>query len=315
VTIEAAPHRPVLLDEVLDALRPSGEGCWVDATVGAGGHAESILERSAPLGRVIGIDRDPAALEISARRLERFGDRFVPVRGRYEDFVELVRGAGAFAVDGVVADLGVSSMQLDDPGRGFSFRADGPLDMRMDPQTGESAADLLAHVSEVELARILAVYGEERRARAIARAIVRRREQAPITRTADLAGIVADALGPGAARFRIHPATRSFQALRIAVNAEIVGIERFVTDAVSMLRRGARIAVIAFHSLEDRAVKLTLRGLANRCVCPPGLPVCGCGRENIVRLVTTKAVRPDADEVRDNPRSRSARLRVAERTG
>lgn len=308
------PHRSVLTEETMRLLRPSPGGVYVDATLGAGGHAEAILERSAPDGIVVGLDRDPAALEIAERRLAPFGARFVAVRARHEELPDAVRGAGFFVVDGVLADLGVSSMQLDDPVRGFSFRHDGPLDMRMDADgDGPTAADLLRELPEAEIRRILRVWGEERHASSIARAVVRRRQTAPLLRTGELAEIALRAYGPEGRRARIHPATRTFQALRIAVNGEIEGLERLAADAVSLLRRGGRLAVISFHSLEDRAIKHALRGLAERCICPPGLPVCGCGRENLVRVLTAKPVEPTRAEVEANPRSRSARLRAAER--
>jgi 16S rRNA (cytosine1402-N4)-methyltransferase len=314
VVTQAPPHRPVMSRQVVEALRPGSCTRLADATLGAGGHAEALLEELPADGRLYGVDRDPSALDLARDRLRRFGDRFVGVHGRYEDFSALLRNEGAFVLDGVVADLGLSSMQLDDPRRGFSFREDGPLDMRMDPgASGPTAADLVAGLPEAELRRILRIWGEERQAGSIARAIVRRRAVRPIERTVDLAGVVERAAGGKARRYRIHPATRTFQALRIAVNGEIEGIEGFVNDAVSILRRGGRIAVISFHSIEDRAVKRALRALANRCVCPPDLPVCGCGLENVLRMVTTKPLRPSAREIEDNPRSRSARLRVAER--
>lgn len=306
-------HRPVLRDEVVHALDPRPDAVLVDATLGLGGHAAALLDRLGPDGRLYGIDRDHAALQVATRRLVPFLDRFVPLHGRYEDLPELIRSAGCFAVDGIVADLGVSSLQLDDPERGFSFRQDGPLDMRMDPSEGRSAAEWLAAVPEIELRRVLHVYGEEKLAGRIARAIVRRRDERPFTTTLDLAELVVGVAGPRARRYRIHPATRTFQAIRIAVNGEIDGLKAFVHDAVSVLRKGGRLAVIAFHSLEDRAIKQAMRGLAHRCTCPPDLPVCACGRENVVRLVGTKPIRPSDEEVRDNPRARSARLRVVER--
>ena len=313
-TLASKPfHRPVLLDQVIEALDPRLDAILVDCTLGAGGHAEGLLERLGPEGRLYGIDRDHAALQVATRRLIGYVDRFVPLHGRHEDLPDLIRGAGAFAVDGIVADLGVSSMQLDDPERGFSFREDGPLDMRMDPTEGPTAADLIATVPELELRRILYVHGEEKLAGPIARAIVQRRNERPFTRTRDLADVVAAKLGPRAFKYRIHPATRTFQAIRIAVNGEIEGLERFVSDAVSVLRKGGRLAVIAFHSLEDRAIKHAMRSLAHRCTCPPALPVCGCGRENVVRLVTSKPIRPSDDEIAGNARARSARLRVVER--
>ncbi len=309
----AMQHRPVLPDAVLRRLAPRPDAVVVDATLGAGGHAEAVLDRLGRDGRLLGIDRDPRAIETARERLARFGDRFVAIRGRYEDLAALLREAGVFAVDGVVADLGVSSMQLDDPARGFSFRLDGPLDMRMDPTSGETAADLLNRLPERELARILKVWGEERMASAIARAVARRRAESPFREARELAELVERVLGPRARRYRIHPATRTFQALRIAVNGEIEGIRGFVTDAASMLRRSGRLVVIAFHSLEDRAVKQAFRELAHRCVCPPSMPVCGCGRENVLRILTPKPDRPSESEVRQNPRARSARLRAAER--
>jgi len=310
---EAGHHRTVMLEEVIDFLRPVPEGVMADATVGGGGHTEALLERLGPAGRVLGIDADPDALDHASNRLARFGDRFVPIHGRHEELPDLLRAAGVFAVDGIVADFGISSLQLDDPERGFSFSVDGPLDMRMHRGAGHTAADLLATASVDELRRIIRSFGEERKAAAIARAIVRRRAEAPLTRTTELAELVVRVIGPAGRRYRIHPATRTFQALRIAVNREIEGIEKFVIDAASMLRRGGRLAVISFHSLEDRAVKHTMKMLASRCVCPPTMPVCGCGKENIVRILTGKPVRPSDEETDLNPRARSAKLRVVER--
>jgi 16S rRNA (cytosine1402-N4)-methyltransferase len=272
-----------------------------------------MLEASAPSGYVYGIDRDPATLFHARRRLAHFGERFVPILGNHRDLSALLRGAGVYAVDGILADLGISSLQLDDPERGFSFLADGPLDMRMDPSRGPTGADLLATLSEAELRRILQVYGEEKLAGRIARALVLRRAKAPLRRTTELAELVGRVAGPQARRYRIHPATRTFQALRIAVNDEIEGLGTLVTDAAAALRRGGRLVVISFHSLEDRAVKRAMKALAERCICPPGLPVCGCGRENLVRLVAARAVRPLPAEIDDNPRARSARLRAVER--
>ncbi len=309
-----APHRPVLLRETLEALQPVAGATIVDATLGPGGHAEALLEGVGPDGRVIGIDRDPDATALARRRLARFGDRFVPLQGDYQNVVALLHGVGVVIVDGVLADLGISSVQLDDPSRGFAFSTDGPLDMRMDPSSGDpSAADLVATLDAGTLREIIATWGEERFAARIARAIVREREKRPITTTRELAVIVENAAGPSARRFRIHPATRTFQALRIAVNHEIEEIPAFVNGAMSLLRRGGRLAVVSFHSLEDRAVKTSVHALAHRCVCPPGLPVCGCGRENIARVLTARPVVPGTPEIESNPRARSAKLRVAER--
>lgn len=306
-------HQPVLLRQVLDLLAPRPGATVVDATLGAGGHAQALLAAIGDEGRLIGIDRDASALELAGERLAGHGVAFTAVHGRHEELQTLLRQSGVFVADAILFDLGVSSMQLDDPARGFSFRHDGPLDMRMDGSDGPTAADLLAEIDERELTDLLRSYGEERMASPIARAIVRRRRQQPLRTTRDLAQLVEDVLGPRARAYRIHPATRTFQALRIAVNGEVRGLERLVADAVAMLRRGGRLAVIAYHSLEDRAVKTAMRALASRCTCPPRLPVCRCGREDLVRLVTTRAVRPDETEIAANPRARSARLRVAER--
>jgi len=308
-------HVPVLLHETIDRLSPRPGGVVVDGTLGAAGHARALLDACAPDGRLLGIDRDMDALRLAGQKLAAYGERFTPLYGRHEDLIELLRDAGVFACDTMLFDLGVSSMQLDSAERGFSFRQDALLDMRMDAARGERAADLIARIEERELRRILAVWGEEKRAGAIARAIVREREKNPIVRTGQLAGLVERVAGPAARRFRIHPATRTFQALRIAVNGEIEGLEKLVTDAVSMLRRGGRLAVISYHSLEDRAIKHAMRSLANRCTCPPKLPVCGCGRENLVSVLTSRPVKPGETEIDRNPRSRSARLRVVERLG
>jgi 16S rRNA (cytosine1402-N4)-methyltransferase len=314
LTSPAVPHRPVLLQETLQLLRPAPGATVVDATLGPGGHSEALLESVGPQGHVIGIDRDPAAIEFARARLARYGGRFTVLHGDHRDVVALLRAVDVVVVDAVLADLGISSYQLDDPSRGFAFSTDGPLDMRMDPGSdGPSAADLVATLEASALRDIIATWGEERLAGRIARAIVRERAKRPIVTTRELADLVEEVAGPAARRFRIHPATRTFQALRIAVNREIEGLRAFVTGAVSLLRRGGRLAVISFHSLEDRAVKTSMVSLAHRCICPPGLPVCGCGRENVVRLITSRPVVPGPAETASNPRARSAKLRVVER--
>jgi 16S rRNA (cytosine1402-N4)-methyltransferase len=307
------PHRPVLVAETLSLLAPLRGATVVDLTLGPGGHAELLLDAVGPEGRVFGIDRDPQAIDHATTRLRRFGGRFVALHGDYRDLVALLHGAEVFAVEAILADLGISSLQLDDPRRGFSFQVDGPLDMRMDPTSGPSAADLLATLSEEEVKEILKTYGEERFAGPIARAIVRERARRPLLRTRQLSEVVERVAGAAARRYRIHPATRTFQALRIAVNREVEGLEELAADAVSLLRRGGRLAIISFHSLEDRAVKTAFRAMAERCICPPGLPVCGCGREDLVRILTSRPVTPSPEEIGSNPRSRSARLRAAER--
>jgi len=310
--METTAHQPVLLREALEALAVRPGGFWVDGTVGAGGHAEAILRATAPEGRLLACDRDAEALETARRRLAPFGERVVFRHADYRRLGALLDEVGGPPVAGILLDLGISSLQLDDPGRGFSFQKDGPLDMRMDRTERTTAADLVGALAEERLAAILREHGEEKAARRIARALVRERARAPIATTRRLAEIVASVLrvrGPS----RIHPATRTFQALRIAVNREIEGLDRLIEEAVTRLEPGGRIAVISFHSLEDRVVKQTLRGLTRRCVCPRGLPVCACGRPGVVRLVGSKALRPSAEEALHNPRSRSARLRTAER--
>jgi 16S rRNA (cytosine1402-N4)-methyltransferase len=300
-------HEPVLLNEVLTFLRPSrDDGTLVDATVGLGGHAEALLERYSDV-RLVAIDRDPAAIRNAGERLGRFGSRVTLARGRHETLIDILKQSNIELVSGLLADLGVSSMQLDDASRGFSFRHDAPLDMRMGPDS-RSAADLVNSLDEEELARILRDYGEEPQARRIARAIV---EGRPVETTGRLSDLVRSVKK---SRPRdIDPSTLTFQALRIAANEELVGLDRFIDDAVSVLEPAARIAVISFHSLEDRIVKRALRRLEGECTCPPGLPVCGCGKTEVVRILTGRPVTASEDEVNRNPRSRSAKLRVAEK--
>ncbi|HXH93576.1 MAG TPA: 16S rRNA (cytosine(1402)-N(4))-methyltransferase RsmH [Thermoanaerobaculia bacterium] len=303
-------HQSVLLSEIVEFLRPSrDDGTLVDATIGLGGHAEALLTRY-PSIRLLGIDRDPAALAASAARLEKFGDRVTLAQGRHETLIDILKKQKIEAVSGLLADLGVSSMQLDDASRGFSFRYDAPLDMRMGPES-TTAAELVNTLGERELATILREYGEEPMARGIARAIVNARAEGPIETTARLAEIVRSVKKP---RFReIDPSTLTFQALRIAANEELVGLDKFVDDAVSVLEKGARIAIIAFHSLEDRIVKRALRRLEGECTCPPNLPVCGCGAKEVVKILTSRPVTASEEEIDRNPRSRSAKLRVAEK--
>jgi 16S rRNA (cytosine1402-N4)-methyltransferase len=303
-------HEPVLLEPVLEYLEPNRpDGVLVDATVGLGGHSEALLERH-PGVRLVAIDRDPEALARSQERLSRFGDRVTFVRGRHESLIDILKQSGIETVSGLLGDLGVSSMQLDDASRGFSFRFEGPLDMRMGSE-GRSAADLVNDLDEYELARIIRDYGEEPMARGIARAIVRARAEAPIETTSRLAEIIRTVRKP---RYNeIDPSTLTFQALRIATNEELVGLDRFVDDAVSVLEPGARAAIISFHSLEDRIVKRAFRRLEGECTCPPNLPVCGCGAKALVEVLTGRPVTASEEEIQRNPRSRSAKLRVAQR--
>lgn len=305
-------HAAVLLNEVVEFLRPAREnGTVVDATVGLGGHAEALLSRY-PSIRLLAIDRDPRALALARERLEQFGTRVTFTEGRHEKLIDILRQSqvGDSQLSGFLADLGVSSMQLDDASRGFSFRFDAPLDMRMGPDS-RSAAELVNTLDEQELARILRDYGEEPMARRIARAIVERRTEGAIETTAQLAAVVRSV--KRSKPHDIDPSTLTFQALRIAANEELVGLDRFVEDAVSVLEPGARIAVISFHSLEDRIVKRAFRRLEGECTCPPGLPVCGCGKQELVEVLTSRPVTASEEELNRNPRSRSAKLRVAER--
>ena len=304
-----APHRPVLLEETLKFLAPERGGLFVDCTVGLGGHSEAILKSSSN-SRVLGMDLDPAALEYSRQRLASFGDRFRPFQANFRAIAEILKEADERDPNGVLVDLGVSSLQFDSPERGFSFRFDAPLDMRMDPTSGATAADLLQQLPESEIARIIFEYGEERRSRRIAQRIVERREQGkPITTTAELADLVRLAVG-GHKRNQIHPATRTFQALRIAVNNELEGLEEFVETAVDLLIPDGRFVGISFHSLEDRILKRELRRLSGQCQCPPRMPVCSCGAREIVEVLTRRPVVPGSREVDENPRARSAKLRA-----
>jgi 16S rRNA (cytosine1402-N4)-methyltransferase len=285
-------------------LAPKPGGRYCDATLGAGGHAFAVLERSSPDGRVIGLDRDPAALATAGARLESFGERVSLVHARFSDARAVLERLGMIPVDGFLVDLGVSSPQLDRPERGFSFRTDGPLDMRMDPTTGETAAELLRRVDEDELTRIIREQGEERHAARVARAIIEARRAGPVETTGKLAAIVARAIPRH--EYGKNPATRTFQALRITVNDELGEIERFLDVAADCLRPGGRLVVIAFHSLEDRIVKRRLRQLAGRGGAGSSDPA-------VLRLLTKHVVVPGDEERRSNPRARSARLRAAER--
>ncbi len=309
--MSAPRHRPVLLAEALRLLAPRDGGIYVDGTFGGGGYSRAILE-SADC-RVFGIDRDPEAIAGGAPLAERFAGRLRLLEGRFGEMVGLLAGQGVAQADGVALDLGVSSMQLDDAARGFSFRADGPLDMRMG-RDGPSAADLVNGLGEAELADIIFRYGEERHARAIARAILRRRAEAPITRTGELAAVVRSAVGPRR-HDGIDPATRTFQALRIAVNDELGELDRGLLGAEALLRPGGRLAVISFHSLEDRRVKQFLRQRTGRA--PQGsrhLPAAGREMAPSFRRCPGDEATPSAAEIAANPRARSARLRGAERS-
>jgi 16S rRNA (cytosine1402-N4)-methyltransferase len=301
-------HRPVLLRETIELLAAKRGGLFVDCTVGLGGHSEAILQATSD-AQVLGFDRDEEALTLARQRLAPYGSRFRAVHADFRELTRVLATAEIRQVRGVLADLGVSSLQLDSPSRGFSFRHDAPLDMRMDVTSGETAAQLLGRLSEVDLARIIFEYGEERRARRIARWIVEHREGGePIRTTRDLAALVERAVGPDKKR-RIHPATRTFQALRIAVNGELEDLDSFLVQAVDHLEPDGRLAVISFQSLEDRIVKRTLLKLSGRCQCPPRLPQCVCGAASLVKILTKRPITPMDDEIEDNPRARSAKLR------
>ena len=303
----AEEHAPVLYREVLAGLQVRPGGRYIDATIGAGGHAAGILDTSTPNGRLLGLDADPEAVAFARRALERFADRATVVTGNFRDLRAVAVAHGFEQVDGVLMDLGFSSRQLAAADRGFSFDQNGPLDMRLNPNQGPTAAELISDLSEVKLADLFWRYGEERYSRRIARAIVAAR---PVTTTGQLADLIAKRIGR---REKIHPATRVFQALRIAVNDELGALAEALPQARDLVRPGGRLAVIAFHSLEDRLVKQFYQQEARDCICPPDIPVCVCGHRATLGIVTRKPIRPSDEEVNRNPRSRSARLRIAYR--
>lgn len=303
-------HVPVLYRETLDGLAVRPGGCYIDCTAGSGGHAAGILERSAPDGMLLALDTDPEAVARVKQRLAPFGARARVVQANFRDLEPTAAREGWPAGDGILFDLGVSSVQLGMSRRGFSFQEDGPLDMRMDPDRGPTAADLVRDLGERELADIFRRYGEEPAAARVAAAIVRTRRQAPITTTGQLAELVTQVKGR---RSKLHPATTIFQALRIAVNEELESIAAVLPRALGLLRPGGRLAVIAFHSLEDRIVKRFLHEEARECRCPATQPICTCDRQPALRLIGRHAIQAGAAETRLNPRARGARLRVAER--
>jgi len=305
-------HTPVLTQEVVQYLTTGHGGTLVDGTVGLGGHAEALLLAD-PNARVVGIDRDPHALERARARLRCFGERVSLVHGNYADIGEHLARLGLGSVDGVLLDLGLSSMQLDDPERGFSLRADGPLDMRMDPTCGPTAAEWLATTSVDDMARAIGQYGEERYARRIARAIEAARERSPIQTTSQLVEVVHRAVPGIYFAQRIDPATRTFQALRIAVNGELAALEQGLREGFRALALGGAFVAISFHSLEDRIVKTFFRERAASCVCPPDFPECRCGKKVEAEILTRKPIVPSDLEIQKNPRARSAKLRVARR--
>jgi 16S rRNA (cytosine1402-N4)-methyltransferase len=306
-------HIPVLPAEVLQYLAPVAGGTYIDGTLGGGGHAAMILDALGDKGRLYGFDRDSSAIAAASETLARFGDRFIPINRNFAEMESTLSESGVPVIDGFLLDLGVSSHQLDEQERGFSFQKDAPLDMRMDRSSSRSAADLVNTLSHGELARIIREFGEDRWAGRIASFICAARENGPIETTLQLADLVKAAIPRKAWEERIHPATRTFQGLRIAVNEELASLEAGLESAVRMLKPGGRGVVISFHSLEDRIVKQMFRTLSAGCICPRDLPVCVCSSRPEVRILTSKPVMAKEDELAINPRSRSAKLRAVEK--
>lgn len=302
------PHLPVLYHEIIHALNPRSPGKYIDATVGAGGHARGILEKSAPDGLLLALDRDPQALALASQRLSIYKDRIKLVHASYVNLLDEMDKMSWQSVNGIVFDLGLSSMQLGTPQRGFSFQESGPLDMRFDPSQPLDAAQLVNNLPEKDLADLIWRYGEERGSRRIAAAIV---EARPIQSTIELAEVIRKAIG--GQRGRIHPATRTFQALRIAVNQELHAVETVLPQAVKALASGGRLAIISFHSMEDRLVKQYFKRESRDCICPPDQPVCVCGHKASIKIITPHPIQPGEEEIINNPRARSARLRVGEK--
>ena len=306
-------HKPVLFEECMEGLAIRPDGIYVDGTAGGGNHSFGIASRLGEGGRLIAIDQDADAIRAAGEKLKPFSDRVTVVRSNFRQIADVCRMLGIEKIDGLLLDLGVSSYQLDTAERGFSYQADAPLDMRMDSRNPLTAYDVVNGYTEQQLRRIFFDYGEERFSARIASAILRHREQAPIQTTGELVRIIKEAIPAGARDGGHHPAKRTFQAIRIEVNAELDVIEPALRSAVAMLNPGGRAAVITFHSLEDRIVKQTFADLATGCTCPKSLPVCVCGRQPVVRLVNRKPILPGDAELAENPRSRSAKLRIAEK--
>ncbi|HSE39130.1 MAG TPA: 16S rRNA (cytosine(1402)-N(4))-methyltransferase RsmH [Acidobacteriota bacterium] len=305
-------HKPVLLQEAVTLLNCRSGGLYVDCTAGMAGHSEEILKASAPDGRLLAMDRDEQAIAIIRQKLEPYSNRVTIIHSDYRRIRNVLEEYSITQVDGILADLGVSMLQFSDPQRGFSFQEEGPLDMRMDQSQKETAEDLIRRSSEQDLSRILKEFGEEPAAKRIARAIVQERKNKPIQTTTDLRMII-EKVVPIRRTQRIHPATLTFQALRIAVNRELEGLDQFLFDAFDVLANGGRLVIIAFHSLEDRTVKQVFRFLSAACRCSIALPVCQCGGKPLSKLLTPSPVRPTEDEVNENPPSRSAKLRAIEK--
>ncbi len=307
-TLDGLGHQPVLYQFIIEALRPMRGGKYIDGTVGAGGHAAGILEASSPDGLLLGLDLDPSAIELARQRLRPFGERAVVVQASYTTMQTQVNNLRWDKVDGIIIDLGVSSMQLDQPTRGFSFRESAPLDMRFNPDNPLTAGMIVNDYPEEEISQIIWEYGEDRLSRRIAKAIINHR---PIETTTQLAKIIADASGQ---KYQtIHPATRTFQALRIAVNDELKGLEKAIPMAINLLKVGGRLAIVSFHSLEDRIVKTRFRIESKDCICPTDQIICTCNHKASIKEVTRKPIIPGNEEIAQNPRARSAKLRIVEK--
>lgn len=305
-------HKSVLLDECIDALNIRPDGIYLDGTLGGAGHSYEIAKRLTS-GRLIGVDRDTVALKAAGERLKDFSDRVTTVHSNFSEVATILRDLQIGGVDGMLFDLGVSSPQLDDAARGFSYMADAPLDMRMNAEDALSAYDVVNTWEYEELRRILYEYGEERYAPSIASAIVKKREQQAIETTLELVDVIRGAMPAQALREKQHPAKRSFQAIRIAVNDELGSVSKMMHDAIGCLNKGGRLAVITFHSLEDRIVKNAMQAASKGCTCPPEFPVCICGKKPLVKLISRKPIVSGAKELEENPRARSAKLRVCEK--
>ena len=309
---EVLTHKPVLLEECIQALNIRPDGIYLDGTLGRAGHSREIARRLTT-GRLICVDRDQAALDAAQERLGEWMEKVTLVHSNFDQLDAILDGLHLAGVDGMLFDLGVSSPQLDDGERGFSYRTDAPLDMRMDRSEGLTAAQVVNTWPQEELRRILSQYGEERYAPTIAAAIVRRRQERPIETTLELVDVIKSGMPARALKEKQHPAKRSFQAIRIAVNDELSSVDRMIQAAVPRLNQGGRLAVITFHSLEDRIVKTGLAAFAKGCTCPPDFPVCVCGKTPDVKLISRKPILPTAEEIVENPRARSAKLRAAEK--
>lgn len=305
-------HISVLRDECIEGLKIRPDGIYVDGTLGGAGHAAEVLKRLGPDGRLIGIDQDEAAVANGQEKLGMFSNVTI-VRDNFSNFAAIMETLGIQTVDGVLLDLGVSSKQLDDGERGFSYMQDAPLDMRMDRRNPRTAAEIVNQYSQEELRKIIQDFGEERWSARIASFIVQEREKEPIRTTGDLVRIIKEAVPKGARQDGPHPAKRTFQALRIEVNQELSILEDAIREMAERLSPGGRICILTFHSLEDRIVKQTFRSLENPCTCPKDFPVCVCGKKQVLRVITRKPILPGVEEVKENPRSRSAKLRIAER--